>query len=59
MAIPSTSSKQKLCAVSIPKRVSEVLWHKQSSNGKIGLNSIVSIPKRVSEVLWPKRRDDT
>ena len=38
-------------SVSIPKRVSEVLWPPIH----IGLIvPSVSIPKRVSEVLWPK-----
>ena len=38
--------------VSIPKRVSEVLWR---YTAKIALRcDPVSIPKRVSEVLWHK-----
>ena len=36
-------------AVSIPKRVSEVLWRYLAPLDYYG---IVSIPKRVSEVLW-------
>ena len=40
-----------LAYVSIPKRVSEVLWPDASRVCKIP--RIVSIPKRVSEVLWP------
>ena len=36
--------------VSIPKRVSEVLWLLFLSQNRV--NSSVSIPKRVSEVLW-------
>ena len=36
--------------VSIPKRVSEVLW--QLNKLRNELKKLVSIPKRVSEVLW-------
>ena len=36
--------------VSIPKRVSEVLWQMQSVTDDV--MGCVSIPKRVSEVLW-------
>ena len=36
--------------VSIPKRVSEVLW--RLGNHRYRWLDLVSIPKRVSEVLW-------
>ena len=38
--------------VSIPKRVSEVLWLNSLSSAPTIDPSSVSIPKRVSEVLW-------
>ena len=41
---------QGLGFVSIPKRVSEVLWPKNEVSRY--QNRCVSIPKRVSEVLW-------
>ena len=39
--------------VSIPKRVSEVLWHPIDFIEWV-VAATVSIPKRVSEVLWLK-----
>ena len=42
---------RKMIFVSIPKRVSEVLW--RSPPQKNTRPRDVSIPKRVSEVLWP------
>ena len=39
--------------VSIPKRVSEVLWPADVPKVRVASVVEVSIPKRVSEVLWP------
>ena len=41
--------------VSIPKRVSEVLWRAGKRAIAFAVNVEVSIPKRVSEVLWLPR----
>ena len=42
----------RIALVSIPKRVSEVLW--PPSTFLRGMIRSVSIPKRVSEVLWQR-----
>ena len=46
----ASQTKDKELLVSIPKRVSEVLWQYAIFND--GIEIRVSIPKRVSEVLW-------
>ena len=56
MAREAIAAKFEERSVSIPKRVSEVLWPPNRQRVKFRLQ--VSIPKRVSEVLWQRQRID-
>ena len=54
MARRSRRERSTGLSVSIPKRVSEVLWPNPTAASFLLL--AVSIPKRVSEVLWLKQQ---